>query len=90
MRAGVAQQRGGTLAEGAGLREVGGRRLRMDPHQRSVAFGVAPGRIDAAWGDPEGNTALMKVHALAAAGDFAQAEALGEHAAALLRAGGAH
>jgi hydroxymethylbilane synthase len=47
-------------------------------------------RIDAAWGDPEGNEPLVKVHALAQAGDFAQADALGEHAAALLRDAGAH
>jgi hydroxymethylbilane synthase len=32
----------------------------------------------------------VKVHALAQAGDFAQADALGERAAALLRDAGAH
>jgi len=47
-------------------------------------------RIDAAWGDPEGRVPLVKVHALAQAGDFAQADALGQQAAALLRDAGAH
>ncbi|OUM03078.1 hydroxymethylbilane synthase [Variovorax sp. JS1663] len=47
-------------------------------------------RIDAAWGDPEGAAALVRVHALAEVADPAQAAALGEHAARLLRAAGAH
>ena len=78
-----------TAAERAVSRAMGGScSMPLAAHARWQADGSL--RIDAAWGDPEGNTALMKVHALAAAGDFAQAEALGEHAAALLRAGGAH
>jgi hydroxymethylbilane synthase len=57
-------------------------------HARWQADGAL--RIDAAWGDPEGSAPLVKVHALAQAGDFAQADALGERAAALLRDAGAH
>ncbi|MBB3638347.1 hydroxymethylbilane synthase [Variovorax atrisoli] len=78
-----------TAAERAVSRAMGGScSMPLAAHARWQADGSL--RIDAAWGDPEGNAALVKVHALAAAGDFAQAEALGEHAAALLRAGGAH
>ena len=44
-------------------------------------------RIDAAWGDPEGDAPLVRVHALAEAADFAQADALGDDAATLLRDG---
>ena len=78
-----------TAAERAVSRAMGGScSMPLAAHARWQADGAL--RIDAAWGDPEGNVPLVKVHALASAGDFAQAEALGEHAAALLRAGGAH
>ncbi|MBU2410483.1 MAG: hydroxymethylbilane synthase, partial [Gammaproteobacteria bacterium] len=46
--------------------------------------------IDAAWGDPDATTDLVKVRANAQASDFAEARALGEDAARMLRAGGAH
>lgn len=78
-----------TAAERAVSRAMGGScSMPLAAHARWQADGAL--RIDAAWGDPEGKVPLVKVHALASAGDFAQAEALGEHAAALLRAGGAH
>lgn len=43
--------------------------------------------LDAAWGDPEGVLALVKVRASAAVTDLASAAALGERVAAQLRAG---
>ncbi len=46
-------------------------------------------RVDAAWGDPETDAPLVRVQVLGEAGDFAQADALGERAAGLLRDGGA-
>jgi hydroxymethylbilane synthase len=45
--------------------------------------------LDAAWGDPEGRTALVRAQAQAAVATLAQAEALGDAVAAQLRAGGA-
>jgi len=45
--------------------------------------------LDAAWGDPEGRTALVRAQAQAAVATLAQAEALGDTVAAQLRAGGA-
>ncbi|MCY1370480.1 hypothetical protein D9M69_575720 [compost metagenome] len=57
-------------------------------HARRQADGTL--RIDAAWGDPEGDAPLVRVHAQAEAGDFATADALGQHAASLLRDAGAH
>ena len=45
--------------------------------------------LDAAWGDPEGRTALVRTQAQAAVATLAQAEALGDAVAAQLRAGGA-
>jgi len=78
-----------TAAERAVSRAMGGScSMPLAAHARWQADGAL--RIDAAWGDPEGNVPLVRVHALASVGDFAQADALGEHAAALLRAGGAH
>ena len=50
---------------------------------------AAPLRLDAAWGDPEGSRALVRVQVEAEVANLAEAEALGERAAALLRAGGA-
>ena len=47
-------------------------------------------RIEAAWGDVDGVGALVRVEAQGAVGDAAQAEALGDEAAARLRAAGAH
>jgi hydroxymethylbilane synthase len=47
-------------------------------------------RIEAAWGDVEGVGELVRVAAQGAVGDAAQAEALGDEAAARLRAAGAH
>lgn len=43
--------------------------------------------LDAAWGDPEGVLALVKVRASAAVTDLASATAVGERVAAELRAG---
>jgi hydroxymethylbilane synthase len=78
-----------TAAERAVSRAMGGScSMPLAAHARWQADGAL--RIDAAWGDPEGNAPLVKVHALAQAGDFAQADALGERAAALLRDAGAH
>ncbi len=45
--------------------------------------------LDAACGDPEGRTALVRAQAQAAVATLAQAEALGDAVAAQLRAGGA-
>ena len=78
-----------TAAERAVSRTMGGScSMPLAAHARWQAGGAL--RIDAAWGDPEGNEPLVRVHAQAEAGDFAQADALGERAAALLRAAGAH
>ncbi|WP_454904177.1 hydroxymethylbilane synthase [Variovorax gossypii] len=78
-----------TAAERAVSRAMGGScSMPLAAHARWQADGTL--RIDAAWGDPEGKVPLVKVHALAQAGDFAQADALGQQAAALLRDAGAH
>ena len=78
-----------TAAERAVSRAMGGScSMPLAAHARWQADGAL--RIDAAWGDPEGKAPLVKVHALAQAGDFTQADALGQHAAALLREAGAH
>ena len=78
-----------TAAERAVSRAMGGScSMPLAAHARWQADGSL--RIDAAWGDPEGKVPLVKVHALAQAGDFAQADALGRQAAALLRDAGAH
>ena len=47
-------------------------------------------RIEAAWGDIDGAGVLVRAEAQGAVGDAAQAEALGDEAASLLRAAGAH
>ncbi|MGJ7610511.1 MULTISPECIES: hydroxymethylbilane synthase [unclassified Variovorax] len=78
-----------TSAERAVSRAMGGScSMPLAAHARWQPDGAL--RIDAAWGDPEGTAPLVKVHALALAGDFAQADALGERAAMLLRDAGAH
>ncbi|SDI68019.1 hydroxymethylbilane synthase [Variovorax sp. OV700] len=78
-----------TAAERAVSRSMGGScSMPLAAHARWQADGAL--RIDAAWGDPEGNAPLVRVHAEAEAADFAQAGVLGEQAAALLRAAGAH
>jgi hydroxymethylbilane synthase len=46
-------------------------------------------RLDAAWGDPEGREALVRVHAAGCVSSMADAEALGMRTAALLRQAGA-
>ena len=45
--------------------------------------------LRAAWGEPEGTTALVQVEARASVGSLGQAEALGAQVVQLLRAGGA-
>lgn len=78
-----------TAAERAVSRSMGGScSMPLAAHARWQADGAL--RVDAAWGDPEGNAALVRVHAQAPAADFAQAGALGERAAVLLRDAGAH
>jgi len=78
-----------TAAERAVSRSMGGScSMPLAAHARWQGDGAL--RIDAAWGDPEGNAPLVRVHAEAQAADFAQAGVLGEDAAALLRAAGAH
>jgi hydroxymethylbilane synthase len=78
-----------TAAERAVSRAMGGScSMPLAAHARWQPGGGL--RIDAAWGDPEGGAALVRVQADAAASEFAQADALGQQAAALLRAAGAH
>ncbi|MCY1518932.1 Porphobilinogen deaminase [compost metagenome] len=78
-----------TTAERAVSRAMGGScSMPLAAHARRQADGTL--RIDAAWGDPEGDAPLVRVHAQAEAGDFAGADALGQHAAGLLRDAGAH
>ena len=78
-----------TTAERAVSRAMGGScSMPLAAHARRQADGTL--RIDAAWGDPEGDAPLVRVHALAEAGDFAGADALGQRAAGLLRDAGAH
>ncbi|RZL65576.1 MAG: hydroxymethylbilane synthase [Variovorax sp.] len=77
-----------TSAERAVSRSMGGScSMPLAAHARWQPDGAL--RIDAAWGDVESDTPLVRVHALAAAGDFAAASALGEAAAGALRAAGA-
>lgn len=78
-----------TAAERAVSRSMGGScSMPLAAHARWQPSGGL--RIDAAWGDPEGTVALIKVDAEAAVGDLGTAEALGNQAAARLRAAGAH
>ncbi|QFZ87604.1 hydroxymethylbilane synthase [Variovorax paradoxus] len=78
-----------TTAERAVSRAMGGScSMPLAAHARRQADGTL--RIDAAWGDPEGDAPLVRVQAQAEAGDFATADALGVHAAGLLRDAGAH
>ena len=46
-------------------------------------------RLEAAWGDPEAASPLVRAQQQSPVRDFAEAEALGEQVAAMLRAGGA-
>lgn len=78
-----------TAAERAVSRAMGGScSMPLAAHARWQADGSL--RIEAAWGDPEGAGALVRVEARSAVGDAAQAEALGDEAATRLRAAGAH
>ncbi|WP_093162058.1 hydroxymethylbilane synthase [Variovorax sp. YR216] len=78
-----------TAAERAVSRAMGGScSMPLAAHARWQPGGEL--RIDAAWGDPEGAAPLVRVHVEANVPDFAQAGALGDSAADLLRAGGAH
>ncbi|WP_235509935.1 hydroxymethylbilane synthase [Variovorax sp. Root473] len=78
-----------TTAERAVSRAMGGScSMPLAAHARRQADGTL--RIDAAWGDPEGDAPLVRVQAQAEAADFATADALGQHAAGLLRDAGAH
>ena len=78
-----------TAAERAVSRAMGGScSMPLAAHARWQAGGAL--RIDAAWGDPEGAEPLVRVHTVAEAPDFAQAGALGDDAARMLRAAGAH
>lgn len=77
-----------TAAERAVSRAMGGScSMPLAAHARWQAGDSL--RIDAAWGDPERGAALVRVHAQAEVADPAQAAALGEHAARLLREAGA-
>ncbi|MBO9650001.1 MAG: hydroxymethylbilane synthase [Variovorax sp.] len=78
-----------TAAERAVSRAMGGScSMPLAAHARWQPEGGL--RIDAAWGDPEGAAPLVRVEVQASVADFAQAGVLGENAAGLLRAGGAH
>ncbi|VTU27485.1 Porphobilinogen deaminase [Variovorax sp. SRS16] len=78
-----------TAAERAVSRAMGGScSMPLAAHARWEPDGRL--RIDAAWGDPEGATPLVRAHSVAAAADLAEAAALGEDAARMLRAAGAH
>lgn len=78
-----------TAAERAVSRAMGGScSMPLAAHARWQPDGSL--RIDAAWGDPEGAEPMLQVSARAEAGDHAQADALGLHAASLLRDAGAH
>ena len=50
---------------------------------------ASPLRLDAAWGDPDGRTVLVRVHAGASVTGLDAAEALGQQVVELLRQGGA-
>ncbi|CAN5256702.1 hydroxymethylbilane synthase [soil metagenome] len=76
-------------AERAVSRSMGGScSMPLAAHARWQPDGAL--RVDAAWGDPEGVSALVSVDCTDRAGDFAAAEALGERAAQRLREAGAH
>ena len=78
-----------TSAERAVSRAMGGScSMPLAAHARWQPGGWL--RIDAAWGDPEGRQALVRVGASAPVTDFAMADALGDEAARLLREAGAH
>lgn len=78
-----------TAAERAVSRAMGGScSMPLAAHARWQ--GGAGLRIDAAWGDPEGRAPLVRVHSVADVADLAQAAELGEGAARILRAAGAH
>jgi hydroxymethylbilane synthase len=47
-------------------------------------------QLDAAWGDPDGRLAMVRVSEQQPVRDLAEAEALGQHVADALRAAGAH
>lgn len=55
-----------------------------DPEQSGASL-----RLDAAWGDPDGRTGLVRVQAESVVTSVADAEALGQRAATLLRQAGA-
>jgi hydroxymethylbilane synthase len=77
-----------TAAERAVSRAMGGScSMPLAAHARWQPDGAL--RVDAAWGDPEGRAALVRVQAEATVADLAQAGTVGEHAAALLRQAGA-
>ncbi len=64
-----------TAAERAVSRAMGGScSMPLAAHARWQSTGAL--RIDAAWGDPDGVTPLVRVHAISEAADFAQADAL--------------
>ncbi len=76
-------------AERAVSRAMGGScSMPLAAHARWQTDGVL--RVDAAWGDPEGGSALLRIDCTDRADDFAAAEALGERAAQRLREAGAH
>ena len=78
-----------TAAERAVSRAMGGScSMPLAAHARWQAGDNL--RIDAAWGEPEGSVQLVRAHAQARVADAAQAAALGDHAARLLREAGAH
>jgi hydroxymethylbilane synthase len=78
-----------TAAERAVSRAMGGScSMPLAAHARWQPDGTL--RIEAAWGDPEGSGALIHADAQHVVTDAAQAEALGDVAADLLRARGAH
>lgn len=84
-----ARDRLATAAERAVSRAMGGScSMPLAAHARWQPDGAL--RIDAAWGDPEGRAALVRVQAEAAVAELAQADALGQRAAGLLRDAGAH
>ena len=58
----------------------------------AYAYWAANGalQLDAAWGDPEGRKPVVRVGERAEVHNLAQAEALGQRAAAALRVAGAH
>ena len=78
-----------TAAERAVSRAMGGScSMPLAAHARWQAGGLL--RIDAAWGDPGAAAKLVRIHAEMVVGDAAQAAALGQQAAHLLREAGAN